>query len=277
MRLSTVILLFKEQSFIEASVRAVYPVVDSICCAAQYDRNMSGHEIVPDQSLNVLLKIPDPQNKIRLIVQRDVSQWPGVDDQARLRNAARALDPDADYYLVVDSDEIWPEDVLRKCWAEVQRTQWAAYRVCSYTYFRKWNYRVVEPGQGYRPMVFLRQGFEFRNDRQINWHGLPRWKEFLRKGRKPKMVYLPPELRLHHGSCVGDEARMLTKLNNWGHREGVDPTWIDRVWRNFHTGLRDFHYFKDGKHLFESIVPIETKDLPVEISRCSWPEGWIEK
>src|SRR5260221_855108 len=142
MRLAAVILLFKEQSFIEACVRAMYPVVDSICCATQHDRNMSGHEVVPDQSLNVLLKVPDPDNKIRVVVQRDVSKVPGTDDQGRLRNAARALDPQADYYLIVDSDEIWPVDVLTKCWAEVQRTQWAAYRVSSYTYFRKWNYRV---------------------------------------------------------------------------------------------------------------------------------------
>jgi hypothetical protein len=277
MRLAAVILLFKEQAFIEACVRAIYPVVDSICCATQHDRNMSGREVTPDRSIEILLNVPDPDNKIRLIVQRDASQLPGLDDQGRLRNAARALDPQADYYLIVDSDEIWPAEVLRQCWAEVQRTQWAAYRVHSDLYFRKWNYRVVEPGEGYRPLVFLRQGFAFANDRQVNWRGPARWKEYLRKGRKPKMVYLPAEWRMHHGSSVGDDARILTKIQNWGHQEGIDPTWFERVWKNFHPGMRDFHYFKNQGHLYESIEVVATRDLPEEVTRCPWPEGWIDR
>jgi hypothetical protein len=277
MRLAAVILLFKEQAFIEASVRAIYPVVDSICCASQYDRNISGEEMVPDQSLNVLLNIPDPQNKIRLVVSRDVSHYPGLDDAGRMRNAARALDPQADYYLIVDSDEVWPANVLREAWAEVQRSQWAAYRISSYTYFRKWNYRVVEPGHGYRPLVFLRQGFEFANDRQVNWRGPARWKEYFRKGRKPKMVYLAPELRLHHGSSVGDDTRITTKLKNYSHASIVDPDWFERVWKNFHSGMRNFHYFTGQGGLYESIVEIPTPELPEEVRRCAWPEGWIEK
>ena len=58
MRLAAVILLFKEQAFIEACVRAIYPVVDSICCASRHDRNFSGGEVAPDQTLEVLLELP---------------------------------------------------------------------------------------------------------------------------------------------------------------------------------------------------------------------------
>lgn len=270
-------LIFKEQNFIEASVRAIYPVVDSICCVSRHDRNFSGGEVTPDQTLDVLLRIPDPDDKIRLVVQRDLSQVPGANSEARLRNAAMALDPQADYYLIVDTDEIWSADVLRKCWEEVQRTRWAGYKISSHTYFRKWNYRIVEPGDGYRPFVFLRKGFHFKSDRQIEWRGPARWKEYLRTGRKPKTVYFPPELRLHHGSSVGDDARILTKINNYGHAKGVDPGWFERVWKNFHPGMRDIHYFTGSGNLYESIATIPTRDLPEEITRCSWPEGWIEK
>lgn len=277
MRLAAVMLIFKEQYFIEASVRAIYPVVDAICCASRHDRNFSGGEVAPDQTLDVLLRIPDPEDKIKLVVQRDLSQVPGQNSEARLRNAAMALDPRADYYLIVDTDEIWSEDVLRKCWEEVQRTHRAAYRISSHTYFRKWNYRVVEPGDGYRPLVFLRNGFHFKSDRQIEWRGPGRWKEYLRTGRKPRTVYFPPELRLHHGSSVGDDARILTKINNYGHAGGIDPTWFERIWKNFHPGIRNFHYFRDGAHLYESVATVPTPELPEEITRCSWPEGWIEK
>ena len=277
MRLAAVMLIFKEQHFIEAAVRAIYPVVDSICCASRHDRNFSGEPVTPDETLDVLMKIPDPDDKIKLVMQRDLSRVPGQNSEARLRNAAMALDPEADYYLIVDTDEIWSADVLRKCWEEVKRTRWAAYRVSSYTYFRKWNYRVVEPGDGYRPLVFLRRGFYFKSDRQIEWRGPSRWKEYLRTGRKPNTVYFPPEWRLHHGSSVGGDDRILTKINNYGHKEGIDPDWFDRVWKNFHPGVRNFHYFRDGAHLFESIDTVPTPELPEEITRCAWPEGWIEK
>ncbi len=277
MRLSAIMLLFKEQAFVEAGIRAIYPVVDSICCATQRDRNYGGDPIQPDQSIETLLQIPDPENKIRLVVQRDLRDVPGTESESRMRNAAMALDPKADYYLIVDSDEIWPADVLREAWAYVRETQWAGYRVSSNTYFRTWNYRIVEPGPGYRPFAFLRRGFLFHYLRQIDWKGPARWKEYLRKGRKPKTVYLPQHLRLHHGSCVGDDTRILTKLKNYGHADLIDPTWFDRIWKNFHPGIRNFHYYPTEGHLYESLVTVPTEELPGEVKDRSWPEGWIER
>jgi hypothetical protein len=277
MRLAAVLLLFKEESFVEACVRAIYPVVDSICVASQYDRNLVGTALEPDRSLDALLRAPDPANKVRLVVERDTTHLPGINGEARLRNAAIALDPDADYYLIVDADEIWPLEVLQQCWAEVQRTRWAGYRVSSWTYFRRWNYRVVEPGHGYRPFVFLRRGFLFQDNRQIQWHCPARWMEYLRTGRKPKTVFFPPELRLHHGSSVGDDERILTKIRNYSHADGVAPDWYDRVWKNFHPGLTNFHYFNDRRSLFESLITTPTAELPKEIQNANWPEGWIEK
>jgi len=276
MRLAAIMLLFRERNFVEASVRAIYPVVDAIVCTSRHDRNFSGEPVATDDSIGKLLAVPDPDNKIKLTVQRDLGQFPGLNTEAQLRNAAMALEPKADYYLIVDTDEIWPEDVLRRCWDEVQRTKWAAYRVSSYTYFRKWNYRIVEPGDGYRPLVFLRRGFFFKQDRQIEWHGPARRGEYLRTFRKPKTLFFPPELRMHHGSSVGDDERILTKINNYGHKDGIDPDWFERVWKNFSPSMRNFHYFRQGAHLYESIDVIPAAQLPAEITRCPWPDGWIE-
>jgi hypothetical protein len=276
MRLAAIMLLFRERNFVEASVRAIYPVVDAIVCTSRHDRNFSGELVATDDSIAKQLAVPDPDNKIKLTVQRDLDQFPGLNTEARLRNAAMALEPQADYYLIVDTDEIWPEDVLRRCWDEVQRTQWAAYRVSSYTYFRKWNYRIVEPGDGYRPLVFLRRGFFFKQDRQVEWRCPARRGEYLRTFRKPKTVFFPPELRMHHGSSVGDDQRILTKINNYGHKDGVDPDWFERVWKNFSPSMRNFHYFRQGAHLYESIDVIPPAQLPAEITRCAWPDGWIE-
>jgi hypothetical protein len=276
MRLAAVLLLFKEQAFVEACVHAIYPFVDSICCVSQYDRNFTGQPIEHDRSLEVLLAIPDPENKMRVVIRRTFDGRDGEESEANLRHAAMSLDPHADYYLIVDSDEIWPGDVLRKCWDEVQRTREAGYRVSTRSYFRTWNYQIVEPGDGYRPIVFVKRGFPFKYGRQVNWRGLPRLKEILLRGHKPRTVYFPSDWILHHGSCVGDDARITTKLKNYGHAHAVDPTWFERVWRNFHPGMRDFFYFPDKGSLYESIVTIPTPQLPAEITRHAWPEGWIE-
>jgi hypothetical protein len=277
MRLAAVLLLFKEQAFVEACVRAIYPVVDSICCASQYDRNLVGQPLEHDQSLDVLLAVPDPGNKVRVVVRRNLDGLAGADSAAKLRHAAMALDPRADYYLIVDSDEIWPEDVLRKCWAEVQRTQEAGYRVSTRAYFKKWNYQIVEPGDGYRPIVFLRRGFTFEVDRKVNWRGWPRLKERLRSARNPRAAYFPPDWILHHGSCVGDDDRITTKLKNYSHAADVAPDWFERVWKPFHPGMRDFFFFKSQNATFESVATVPTEKLPVEIRRCAWPPDWIDR
>ncbi len=270
--------LFKEQAFVEASVRAIYPVVDSICCASQYDRNLAGQDVGHDESLNRLLQVPDPDNKIRLVVQRDLSDVPGAEGEAKQRNAAMALDTKADYYLIVDSDEIWPEETLRKCWQHVQETQWAAYKASVINYFYRWNYQIIEPSdKALRPLVFLRRGFHFSSLRAIQWHCPARWKEYLRKGRKPKTVSLPEEWRLHHGTCVGDDERILTKILNYSHLDVVDSAWYEQVWKKFHPSLRDFHYFKGLPHYYERLVTKRLEELPEEISDRIWPEGWIEK
>lgn len=275
MRLSAVVIVFKEQDFIQATIKALYPVVDSVCVVSRQDRNFYGEPVTPDHSIQRVLDIPDPDNKIRIVVRRNLDDLPGVDDAAKLRNAAILLDPDADYRLIVDSDEIWPTDMLREVWAYVQEKQHSAFRISSYCYFSKWNYRVVEPGEGYRPLAFLRGGFFFHNDRQVDWWGRARWGEYLRLFRKPKTSYLPSHWRLHHGSSVGSDNRILTKITNWGHRDLIAEDWFEKVWKNFDANSKDFHYFKGNGGLYQAVEQIPTAELPAEIRNQSWPEGWI--
>jgi hypothetical protein len=277
MRLAAVLLFFKEPHFIEACVRAIYPVVDSICCPSQVDRNFAGREITPDETLQRLLSTPDPDNKLRLVIKRNLDDVPGDDTEARLRHAAMALDPRADYYLIVDSDEIWPRAVLQQAWEQVQSGREACYRIGHHGYFKSWNYRIVEPGDGYRPVVFVRRGIRFGEGRRVRLGGATRWREYLISGHRPRSVLLPSELRMHHGLAVGDDERILTKLKNFGHSASVDPTWFDRTWKNFHPDMRNLHFFKDADSGMERLEKIPTAQLPAEIRDRPWPEGWIER
>lgn len=277
MRLVAIMLLFKEAPFVEACIRSIYPVVDSIICVTQYDRTLNGTPVEADRSVEIVLGLPDPENKLVMLIPRDVARFPGQGTEAKLRNAAMLSDPYADYFLIVDSDEIWARADLEKSWAYVQETRAAGYRGSCYLYFKTWNYRVVREEPSYQTFLFLRRGFQFLRDRAINWHGPARWKEYLRTGRKPKTLRLPEEWKHHHGSCVGDDERMENKLRHYTHSDLVAPDWFERVWKNFTPEMKDFYYFRNLSHEFKGIDVIPSTELPAEISRCEWPVGWIEK
>jgi len=277
MHLAAILLVFKEQYFVKATISAIYPVVDSICCVTRYDRTWKGKQISPDATVFTILGLPDPENKIRLTIQRDLSDVPGNDNEARLRNIAMQQDPKADYYLIIDSDEIWEPEVLREAWNYVQKTQQSAYHSLTHCYFQKWNFRVNE-AEPYRPLVFLRKGFRFKALRRIDWWTLPgRFLEYIRLIHKPRTVRLPEHLKLHHGSGVGDDNRILTKITNYGHQDEIDPGWFDRVWKNFSEDTTDFHFAQGEASRFKGITVVPTKDLPPEIRDMDWPAGWVKR
>ncbi|MDD5262132.1 MAG: hypothetical protein PHD76_09835 [Methylacidiphilales bacterium] len=276
MKLAAVLLVFKEQPFLIPVLSGIYPVVDTICVVTAYDRNFKGKYVEPDETVSKLLDFPDPDNKLRFVLRRDLEALPGKEAESKLRNAAIFQAPDADYYLIVDSDEVWESKVLGEAWRRVQKERLAGYRVSTNFYFKKWNLRGVEPGDGYRPLVFLKRGFVFENCRNVNWWKPARWLEYLRTGRKPKTVYFPKEIRMHHGSSLGDDARMKTKLLNWGHAHEVDPTWFEEVWLN-PPAINARHYMHKDILLYERLERIPTADLPPEITAHQWPEGWIDR
>jgi hypothetical protein len=76
---------------------------------------------------------------------------------------------------------------------------------------------------------------------------------------------------------VGDDARILTKLNNYSHRDGVATDWFEKVWKNFTPESKDIHYFGDKADLYEGVQLIPTTDLPLEVRSAAWPEGWIHR
>jgi hypothetical protein len=280
MRLAAILLVFKDQPFIPACLSAIYPVVDSICVVTQYDRTFKQTAIEPDGTVAAVLSFPDPGNKMRLAMRRDLSGLFGNDNESRLRNLGRSLDPAADYYLIVDADEIWETALLREAWSEVQRTRHSAYSTPTHHYLGKWNYRVVpkrgpDLSKSYHPLVFLRGGFRFIGLRRIDWWTLPaRFWEYLRLGRKPKSSKLT--IPLHHGSGVGDDSRIATKLTNWGHAEDVDPAWFERTWKNLNETSRHLSFFKDATD--ESVIAYTpTGQLPPEITGQPWPPGWLDE
>jgi hypothetical protein len=274
MKLSAIFLVFKDEHFIRASFQSIYPVVDSICCVTANDRNLKGDPLQPDGTIRELLSLPDPQNKLRLAVLRNTDWVPGEDGEARLRNGAMRLAPDADYYLIVDADEVHLQTSLKAAWKYVQQTRWAGYRMSSITHFKSWNY-CIEPNEGYRPLVFLRRGFYFREKRQIDWHGFQRWREYLRKGRKPKMEVLNHDWYYHHGAYVGDDERMATKVCNWSHADEVVPGWYEEKWVNFTSQSSNLHPVNPKD--FPGVKYMRTEELPREVANATWPPGWIER
>lgn len=274
MKLSAIILFLRDSPFIEAVIRSIYPVCDSINAVTSFDRTFSMTPIKPDESLARLLSLDDPSNKIKVSIIRHFDGIPGDDSEARLRNAAIMKEKNADYFLIVDTDEIFETDHLRRAWSEVQKTKWAGYRVPSLTYFKSWNYQ-IDPPDGYAPLCFVKKGFYFKHLRQVDWRAPSRYKEYLRTGRKPKVLVMKDDSLLHHGSYVGDDERIKSKISSWGHSHEVVVGWFDNVWKKFGPESKNISPVCPEK--YSGVKHIPTVDLPSEITSYEWPEGWIER
>lgn len=274
MKLTAIILFFRDTPFMEALISSIYPVCDSIHAVTSYDRTFGMDRQDPDESLSRLLSLDDPGNKLKVSVIRHFDGIPGKDNEARLRNAAIMQDTNSDYFLIVDTDEIFETNHLMRVWSEVQKTKWAAYRIPSFTYFKSWNHR-IDPPDGYAPLCFLKRGFYFKHLRQVDWSGPARYREYLRTGRKPKTVILEDDSFLHHGSYVGDDDRIQKKISSWGHAHEVVNDWFDNVWKKFDSQSKNISPVTPEK--YAGVKHIPTKELPLEISSFSWPDGWIER
>src|SRR6202043_2295373 len=80
MRIHAIVLALNEEIFIENQLKTLYPFCSGISVLTQYDRDWYGNAVVPDRTAELVLKFPDPDGKINLVVRR-------FPDEAAARNA----------------------------------------------------------------------------------------------------------------------------------------------------------------------------------------------
>jgi hypothetical protein len=271
--LVAIILALREAPFIVPCLQAIYKEVKRIVLISAYDRTLKGDRVSADRTLELALEFPDPERKLFILLTRYFKGTPAITEDA-MRNFAMQTQPDADYFLIVDPDEIHEQDRLQEAWRIVATHQPAWARIPCHTYFKKWNYRVRSKDLC-SPIVFLRKGYLLQSERGLK--RLSRLKRLIRWGRTghyPRELRLPDALAFHHGSYLGEDERILAKTQYGGYASQARPQWYENYWVNFHPQMTNFHPVRDDDY-FESLETIPTKDLPSEIRLASWPEGWL--
>ncbi len=272
--LVAIILALREEPFIGACMRAIYPVVERIVLITAYDQTLRGDLVSPDKTLQKALEFPDPERKLFILVTRHFKGEPATAEDA-MRNYAMGCHPDADYYLIVDADEIYETERLKRARAVVAREKPAWARIPSYTYFKRWNYRVVSRDR-YSPIVFLRRGYRLVSERGFKRPrgAMNRLLLWMQTGCYPRELRLSEDFAFHHGSYLGDDERILAKTRYGGYAKQVREGWYERYWVGFNPRMTNFHPVREDGY-YERIEEVATEQLPREIGRENWPEGWL--
>jgi hypothetical protein len=273
-KLVAIILALREEAFIVACLRAIYGVVDRVVLISSYDQTLKGDAVAPDKTLELALNFPDPDKKLFILLTRHFMGEPSTTEDA-MRNFAMRSQPDADYYLIVDADEIHERERLRRAWEIVAEEGPAWVRVPCYTYFKMWNYRVVSKDLC-SPIVFLRRGYELVSERGFKAPrgGLRRMRVWIETGCFPRELRLSEEWAFHHGSFLGTDERILAKTQYGGYARQVREGWYERYWVGFDPKMRNFHPVREDDY-YEGIEVVATEQLPREVRDQSWPEGWL--
>lgn len=287
LRFHAVYAVVNDAVMFECSVRSIYERVSRITVVTNLDRDWHGAPVDRDDLLErVLSRAFDPDRKIDVVVSSETNEArarnapmdlaAGVSRRVRSAHVGDVVEPAADFFWIVDADEVYEAAAVESLQAFVAQRRRPAYRVPFWTYFKSWNYRVQAIGWA---TTFLRADqrvFAIRNPRTplrskiayripgISYEGVH---------RIGGNVQIPLDVGcFHHGSYIGDE-RVLRKVTAGGHRDHVIPGWIDDVWRRWTPASRDFH--PTDPELFPSVEYVPTDQLPSEIASFPWPSGCL--
>lgn len=303
MKLTVIMVVLNEAPFIHTALSAIYPFADRIFIQTGYDRSWNNQPVEPDGTVEKILAFPDPDGKIALLVRR-------MPDEAIARNLLMRMDgyaldhrhnntlglnaqvqefcEGADYYWVIDGDEIYDPRTVERMLAYVRKRKPRLLYVRGLSYFRSWNY-VVDPSDEFYQIGFMRNDFLFRENRNVdvfNWVR-PLFNKYV-KLPHPKQLELklrvlmgqtrmPEEIGVfHHGGYVGDDLRIHKKISMSVHYyESKVFEWYRDVWQRWTPEMKNIHPFYPTA--FPGVRHVATADLPPILREQPWPSGYIER
>lgn len=287
-------LVLNDQELFAASLRSVYPHITGATVVTSHDFDRYDDPVVPDATVPRLLSRElDPERKVNVLICAEGSE-------VAMRNRAMAFarpprhaatrssrDPSRsrivtpDWFWIIDADEIYDEENIRRLKRYVVDHPARVYRMTADDHWRSWNWRIEELGSY---VVLVKPGVWFA---ELRHEHLRVWQRVVRKLGDRHILPLRAADRLrgvgeiprgvaifHHGSYLGDRARIAAKLSRSGHRDQHLDDWLDRVWDGWSPDQRNLHPFDPSS--FPIATHVDTEALPMEIRRHPWPPGWLE-
>lgn len=226
-RIAVGICAYNEEDYITYAIRAIYDFADRIAVSVSI-KPWSGDGAPPDRTLDLVREFPDPAGKLRI----QTGYWATETDQ---RNANLDLARDAaDYYMVVDADEIYtPEDLRRLRSYIAWRPYIGQFRMRFRTYWKTNPFYVIDPPEPLKAYTItrVRPVTRFVGLRRTN----ERWRRTI-----PRRV-----AECHHFSYARPNESVLRKIRSFSHRSELVPNWFENVWLRW-----------DEDHSIENLHPV---------------------
>lgn len=160
------------------------------------------------------------------------------DDRDEVTRRNFGLDTlDTDWTFVVDTDELWEEDALRRVIALVKESLILDdVKASVYTYWKTPEWR-IDPPEPLKPTVCVKKGTRFMEGRNVS----------------AQISAIAEDIFFHHYSYVGNDSRIEKKLKFLSHPNlknlhPIIPDWFEKVWKNWTPDMKDIHPTHPGAY-----------------------------
>lgn len=229
MKIATHLLYFNQDSFILKSIEMIAPFVDKIYVAWSefpWVYNPQARDLFKNQSNPELLKQSPYYDKIELII----GNWNLEEDQRNCCLDAAKRDG-MDYLLIIDADEFYTKDNLKKLIIDIElNPDFEYYRTPWFTYWKDYNHIIVNENNDYingypEVCVNLRHNSRFIRCRRLSGDNVKQLSSLC-----------------GHASYVLNNEECWSKINTWGHAHQFDRNqWYMDKWINWNENTINLH------------------------------------
>lgn len=260
MRIAAVYCVYNEDEYIEYSIRSIEHFVDRIFVLlgqapyAAYNKDARAQFRTSDRTEEIVRRLAARQPKLRLI--------PGVwDSELEHRNAGMRLcwEDGADYYFLVDGDEVYRRDHLERLREDIAAHPEAGQFIIKCDLFwRSFGYRIPADDMPWMPRrVFKMTRWSELGKSHIP---IPRRSRFTGNNKTDSLgsVFHCDTRRVifYHFSFARSPEKMREKLLTYSHAHEILSGWYERVWLRW-PAQRDMR----------DLNPVDPPKLPQALAR----------
>jgi len=264
-KIAAVFCVYNEEEYLEYAVRSVLSGVEQviICLGLSpytaYRAEGEGEPYPPDGTERIVDRLAQElSQKIQVIK----GHWPS---QLAHRDTGlkRCLELGMDYFFLVDGDEIYRQDHLKRIRRTLsEHSEAGTFIIKCDTFWRSFHYRIPAQELTWRP----RRIFKLTRHRRLL--GIPsphrlRFKGINDLNSVGSLYEFPPEdVLFYHFSYARSPSRMREKLATFPHAREILTGWYEKVWAAWPNEREMPNLHPTDPPKFQRAVRRELDDLP---------------
>ena len=263
MKIAAVFCVYNEEEYIEYALRAILPGVDRVVVclgtAPYIAYNPKAREnFTTDRTGEILDRIASKEPKIRVIK----GVWDSEIDH-RNEGLRACLEDGADYYWLVDGDEVYRQDHLQTIREEIQRRpEVGTFIIKCHIFWRSFSYRIRGHENPWRP----RRIFKLTRKRLLLGMPFPYGVRFTGENQTnslgPVYEFHADRAVFYHFSYARSSKAMADKFRTFSHAHQIKQDWVANVWDKWPSDrqMENVHPIDPPK--FPRVIQQPPDDLP---------------